>query len=65
LQNKNYENLLSLFNRKSLSSQVSNAIGLSNGSLPETIVRLAKGDGKEQITNALKPYFGNFQQHMA
>ncbi|WP_372374039.1 hypothetical protein ACDI10_07480, partial [Vreelandella venusta] len=54
-----------LFNRKSLSSQVSAALGLASGSLPETVVRLAKGDCKAHITNALKPYFGNFQQYMA
>jgi len=65
VQNKDYEQLLELYNRKSLSSQVSNSLGLANGSLPETVVRLAKGDCKEEITNALKPYFGNFQQHMA
>lgn len=65
LESKNYEELLALFNRKSLSSQVSAALGLASGSLPETVVRLAKGDCKENITNALKPYFGNFQQHMA
>jgi hypothetical protein len=65
LETKNYDELLALFNRKSLSSQVSNALGLANGSLPETVVRLAKGDCKEDIAHALKPYFGNFQQHMA
>lgn len=65
LQNNDYEKLLELYNRKSLSSQVSNSLGLANGSLPETVVRLAKGDCKEQISAALKPYFGNFQQHMA
>jgi ABC-type sugar transport system ATPase subunit len=65
LQNKDYEKLLALYNRKSLSSQVSSSLGLANGSLPETVVRLVKGDCKEQITKALKPYFGNFKQHMA
>lgn len=65
LQNKNYESLLSLYNRKSLSSQISNSLGLANGSLPEMVVRLSKGDCREAIKNALKPYFGNFQQHMA
>lgn len=64
LQTKNYELLLELYNRKTLSSQVSNALGLANGSLPETVVRLAKGDCTEEISNALKPYFGSFQQHM-
>jgi energy-coupling factor transporter ATP-binding protein EcfA2 len=65
LHNKNYEKLLSLYNRKSLPSQVGNALGLANGSLPETVVRLTRGDCKEAIANALKPYFGNFQQFMA
>lgn len=65
LQNNDYEQLLALYNRKSLSSQVSNSLGLANGSLPETVVRLVRGDCKESITNAMKPYFGNFQQYMA
>lgn len=65
LESKDYEKLLALYNRKSLSSQVSNSLGLANGSLPETVIRLVKGDCKDQIKNALKPYFGNFQQHMA
>lgn len=65
IQNSDYRQLLALFNRKSLSSQVSKSLGLANGSLPETIVRLAKSDCKESIANALKPYFGNFQQYMA
>ncbi|MGM1051256.1 MAG: DUF4435 domain-containing protein [Pseudomonadota bacterium] len=65
IQHSDYRQLLALFNRKTLSSQVSNALGLANGTLPETVVRLAKSDCKESIVNALKPYFGNFQQHMA
>jgi len=65
LQKKEYKKLLAIYNRKSLASQVSNSLGLANGSLPETVVRLLKGDCKEQITNSLKPYFGNFQQYMA
>lgn len=64
VQNNDYKKLLALYNRKSLSSQVSNSLGLANGSLPETVVRLIRGNCKESITNALKPYFGNFQQHM-
>jgi len=65
LQNNDYERLLALYNRKSLSSQVSNSLGLANGSLPETVVRLVRGDCRDSITTAIKPYFGNFQQHMA
>lgn len=64
LQNNDYRQLLALYNRKSLSSQVSNSLGLANGSLPDTVVRLVKGDCREPILGALKPYFGNFQQYM-
>lgn len=62
LQQKNYTHLLAVYNRKSLASQISASLGLSNGSLPETVVRLSKSDCKNEIKNALKPYFGNFQQ---
>ena len=65
IRNRDYEQLLALYNRKSLSSQVSSSLGLANGSLPETVIRLVRRDCKESITNALKPYFGNFQQNMA
>ncbi len=64
LENKNYRQLLVLYNRKSLSNQISHSMGLSNGGLPEVVVRLAKGECRETIKNALKPYFGSFQQHM-
>jgi hypothetical protein len=62
ISSNDFDALLSLYNRKSLSSQVSTILGLASGSLPETVVRLAKGECKEEIKNALKPYFGSFQQ---
>ena len=61
---RNYDRLLFFYNRKSLSSQISGSLGLANKSLPEFILRLARGEMKQQIKNALKPYFGNFQQYM-
>ncbi len=65
LQNKDYEQLLALYNQKSLSSQISSSLGLANGRLPEIVIQLVrKRDCKEAITNALKRYFGNFQRHM-
>ncbi|WP_257985355.1 DUF4435 domain-containing protein [Shewanella sp. GutCb] len=64
LESKDYKQLLALYNRKSLCTQASTSLGLSNGSLPETVVRLIKGDCKESIKTALKPYFGSFQQYM-
>lgn len=62
LQQRNYSNLLAVYNRKSLASQISPSLGLSNNSLPETVVRFSKGECREAIKSALKPYFGNFQQ---
>ena len=62
VQYSNYSDLLAVYNRKSLASQISSSLGLTNGSLPETVVRLSKGESRDIIKNALKPYFGNFQQ---
>lgn len=64
IASKNYNELLVMYNRKTLASQASEALGLAKKSLPETVVRLARGECKESIKNALKPYFGNFQQYV-
>jgi len=65
LSSKDFEGLLSLYNRKSLSAQAGSALGLANGSLPEFVVRLAKGDCRDAITKSLRKYFGNFAPHIA
>jgi len=65
LSTENFDDLLAIYNRKSLSAQASSALGLANGSLPEFVVRLAKGSGRDEIATALKRYFGNFAHHMA
>lgn len=62
---RDFEELLALYNRKSLSSQASEALGLANGGIPELVVRLAKGDCGREITEALRKYFGNFAVHIA
>lgn len=64
ISSKDFDRLLSLYNRKSLSSQVSGVLGLANGGLPKMVLRLAKGDCQYEITQALKKYFGNFASHM-
>ncbi|WP_428414091.1 hypothetical protein [Legionella sp.] len=64
ITSKDFERLLSLYNRKSLSSQVSGALGLKNGELPDMVVQLAKGAHRDEIIGLLKKYFGNFAQHM-
>ena len=65
LSAKDFDGLLAIYNRKSLSAQASSALGIANGSLPEFVVRLAKGSGRDEIAKALKRYFGNFAHHMA
>lgn len=65
LSTKDFEGLLALYNRKSLSAQASTALGLANGSLPELVVRLAKSDCRDEIAESLKKYFGNFAPHIA
>lgn len=65
IENRDYEKLLSTYNRKSLAAQVSGALGLKAGELPELILRLARGDCRDQIRKALKKYFGNFGPHVA
>lgn len=61
---KDFEGLLAIYNRKSLSAQASTALGLAHGELPELVVRLAKGDSRDDIAHALKKYLGNFATHM-
>jgi len=65
ITNRDYEQLLSIYNRKSLATQVSGALGLRSGELPELILRLARGDCRDEIREALKKYFGAFGAHVA
>lgn len=65
INSKDFMKLLSIYNRKSLASQVGGVIGLKNGELPEMVVRLAKGKCQLEIREALKKYFGNFASYIA
>jgi ABC-type lipoprotein export system ATPase subunit len=58
--NNDYELILRIYNRKSLSTQISKHLGLSNGELAELVVRIANSSNGSVIKEALKPYFGNF-----
>jgi energy-coupling factor transporter ATP-binding protein EcfA2 len=64
ITSKDYDALLKLFNRKTLPKQISGDLGIANGDLQETVLRLARGECRSEIANALKPYFGNFSQHI-
>jgi hypothetical protein len=65
VENNDYLGLLKIYNRKSMPSQISSHLGLSGGDLAKLVVRLACGNRTKEITQALKPYFGNFQGNMA
>lgn len=64
INNMDYEKLLSIYNRKSLATQVGGALGLKSGEFPEFILRLARSDCGGEIRAALKKYFGGFSAHV-
>jgi hypothetical protein len=61
---RDYGQLLSLYNRKSLSSQAGGVLGLKAGELPEVVLRLAKGEHRASVAAAMRPYFGSFGKLM-
>jgi hypothetical protein len=65
VDNKNYREVLRLYNRKSLATQIGGILGFKNSELPEYVVRLAKGSSASEVANALRPYFGKFSAHVA
>lgn len=65
IEGRDYLLALKLYNRKSLSSQVSKHLGLSHGQLAELVVRMANSDGSSGVKNALRSYFGEFSRRIA
>lgn len=55
-----YRGLLRLYNRKSLPTQIGNALGFKAGELVELVVRLARTDARMDVVAAIKPYLGTF-----
>lgn len=62
---RDFEQLLEVYNRKSLASQAGTALGLKSGELAELVVRLARGECRDEVRLALKRYLGAFGAHMA
>ncbi len=57
---KDYQDLLRLYNRKSLPSQISSCLDLGKNSLPDLVIRMVKGSHRAAIKTALKSHFGAF-----
>lgn len=55
-----YRGLLRLYNRRSLPTQIGNALGLKAGELAELVIRLARTDARTSVAAAIKPYLGAF-----
>ncbi len=53
---KNLEELLKIYNRKSLHQRVSKIFNLSNNEYPQLVLRLLKTDKKDVIVNALRKH---------
>ena len=62
LEEKNYEQLLKLYNRKNIFSAAEGVLGLKKDALPEFVIRCAKNNDREAITSCLKKYLGGFEE---
>ncbi|SHG11673.1 AAA domain-containing protein, putative AbiEii toxin, Type IV TA system [Flavobacterium fluvii] len=56
IDNRDIEQLLLLYNRKSLPNRISSIFGLTNGEYGKLLVRLLKGNQQNEIITALKNY---------
>lgn len=62
IESSDYLKLLKIYNRKSLASQISGIIGLQKDELARTVLRFANSESREEVKQALKPYFGDFAE---
>lgn len=65
IESKDYTGLLRLYNRKSISAQISKYFDLTNGGLAQLVVRLALSNQKDDIVAAIKPYLGDLEEPAA
>lgn len=64
INSNDYNQLLSLYNRKSLASRIGSIFGFQKNELSELVIRLANNGFRSQIKEALKPYFGGFAEKL-
>jgi energy-coupling factor transporter ATP-binding protein EcfA2 len=65
IHENDFEALLRLYNRKSLSDQAGKALGLASHELPELVIRLAQSDSGQKVRDALARYLEPFQINRA
>ncbi|WLP93446.1 DUF4435 domain-containing protein [Psychrobacter sp. M13] len=65
INSSDYLKLLKIYNRKSLASQISAILGLQKDELAKMILRLVNSESREEIKQALKPYFGEFSDKIS
>ena len=65
IESSDYLKLLKIYNRKSLASQISSIFGLQKDELAKMVLRLVNSEYKEEVKQALKPYFGDFAEKIA
>ncbi|MBW4575278.1 MAG: DUF4435 domain-containing protein [Aphanothece sp. CMT-3BRIN-NPC111] len=56
LEARNLNELLLIYNRKSLTNRISGIFGLGNGQYDKLLVRLFKGSRKEELVDAMRQY---------
>ena len=66
LHSRDYKRLLLVFNEKELPDKIQFAFGLakSKGALSDFVIRLAKGERRAEIIEAVRHYFGSFAPYM-
>lgn len=65
IDESDFDALLRLYNRKSLTEQAGKALGLAPRELPELVIRLAQSESSQQVRNALSEYLNPFEINRA
>lgn len=60
ISEKNFDDLLRYYNRKSLHHKIATEVGINSKELPSFVIRYVSKDSGETLINSLKKYFGNF-----
>ena len=62
---QNYDDLLKVYNRKSMVTQAGDALGLKPGELADLVIRIARTEIAPTVQSAVRHYFGKFNAVVA